>query len=157
MIDQSQEPWKEFKKPDNSTLSEKLSSLQYEVTQNACTEQPFANAYYDNHETGIYVDVVSGEPLFLSIDKYDSGTGWPSFVKPINQEAVSLHEDESLAMNRTEVKSSIANSHLGHLFNDGPKERGGMRYCMNSASLHFVPLSEMEEEGYGDYIRLLKE
>jgi peptide-methionine (R)-S-oxide reductase len=129
----------------------RLSPTQYHVTQEAGTEPPFRNRYWDNHEPGIYVDVVSGEPLFSSTDKYDSGTGWPSFTQPIDSGAVALKTDRTLWMTRTEVRSSTADSHLGHLFDDGPREAGGMRYCMNSAALRFVPLDELEKQGYGAY------
>lgn len=147
--------WELFKKPSEEELRNKLTQEQYEVTQEEATEQPFANEYEKNKEKGIYVDVVSGEPLFLSIDKYDSGSGWPSFVRPINAQAVALKEDTKLFTTRTEVKSAIANSHLGHVFLDGPQDRGGMRYCVNSASLRFIPLADMEKEGYGNYIESL--
>ena len=141
--------WKNFVKPDEATLRAKLTSLQYEVTQENGTESPFKNEYDKNYEEGIYVDIISGEPLYFSKDKYDSGTGWPSFVKPISSEALTLHEDTTLFGKRTEVRSRYADSHLGHVFNDGPKERGGKRYCMNSASLRFIPKDQMEQEGYG--------
>lgn len=134
----------------------KLSPLQYSVTQEKGTEPSFANEYYDNKEKGIYVDVVSGEPLYLSSDKYDSGTGWPSFTKTVNPDAVTLHEDNEFLSARTEVRSKIADSHLGHVFDDGPKDKGGKRYCMNSAAMRFVPLAEMEKEGYGEFVGLLE-
>ena len=130
---------------------QRLTPDQYRVTQQAGTEPAFHNAYWDNHESGIYVDVVSGEPLFSSTDKYDSGTGWPSFTRPIAAEAVHVTTDRSLWMTRTEVRSSGADSHLGHLFDDGPAHAGGQRYCMNSAALRFVPVSELEDQGYGAY------
>jgi peptide methionine sulfoxide reductase msrA/msrB len=133
-----------------------LTPLQYKVTQEEGTERPFDNEYHDTKKAGIYVDIVSGEPLFLSVDKYDSGTGWPSFVKPISQDFITLHEDKKLFTTRTEVRSKVADSHLGHVFTDGPQDRGGMRYCMNSAALLFIPLEIMEEKGYGEYIPLLK-
>jgi methionine-R-sulfoxide reductase len=135
----------------------KLSPTQYNVTQEAGTEAPFQNEYYDNKEKGIYVDVVSGEPLYLSSDKYDSGTGWPSFTKPVKEDAVTLHEDTALFSSRTEVRSAVADSHLGHVFNDGPKDKGGKRYCMNSAAMRFVPFADMEAEGYGEFKSLLQE
>lgn len=131
-----------------------LTSLQEYVTQHGGTERPFDNEYWNNKEDGIYVDVVSGEPLFSSVDKYDSGTGWPSFTAPIENSSISYAEDTSHGMSRTEVKSSNANSHLGHVFNDGPTEKGGQRYCINSASLRFVPKDKLEEEGYGEYLDL---
>jgi peptide-methionine (R)-S-oxide reductase len=129
----------------------RLSDRQYRVTQEDGTEPAFRNEYWDNHEPGIYVDVVSGQPLFSSTDKYDSGTGWPSFTKPIVADAVRTETDRSLWMTRTEVRSTGADSHLGHVFDDGPADAGGQRYCMNSAALRFVPISELEEQGYGEY------
>ena len=129
----------------------RLTEDQYRVTQQDGTEPAFGNEYWDNHEPGIYVDVVSGQPLFSSADKYDSGTGWPSFTKPIAADAVRTQSDRSLWMARTEVRSSGADSHLGHLFEDGPREAGGRRYCMNSAALRFVPVAELEAQGYGEY------
>ncbi len=133
-----------------------LNSLQRQVTQEDGTERAFDNEYNDNKEVGIYVDIVSGEPLFLSKDKYDSGTGWPSFVKPVDEYAITLHTDDWFFSERTEVRSKIANSHLGHVFEDGPSDRGGQRYCMNSASLKFIELDNMEKEGYGEYINMLQ-
>jgi peptide methionine sulfoxide reductase msrA/msrB len=149
-------PWQSFTKPSDAQLHSMLTPEQYNVTQKQGTEHPFTNAYAENKEKGLYVDIVSGEPLFLSVDKYDSGTGWPSFVKPVDASAVILKEDRKLFSTRTEVRSTIADSHLGHVFTDGPQDRGGMRYCMNSASMKFIPLSEMEKEGYGEYIAQLK-
>lgn len=149
-------PWKSFIKPSKETLQQILTKEQYTVTQEDGTEPPYKNLYVDNKETGIYVDIVSGEPLFLSSDKYDSGTGWPSFVKPVASDAVTLKEDRSIFYSRTEVRSRIADSHLGHVFPDGPQDRGGMRYCMNSAALKFIPLAEMEHMGYGEYITKLQ-
>lgn len=149
--------WESFKKPSDSELKKNLTALQYKVTQKEGTEQPFNNEYDSNKESGIYVDIVSGEPLYSSRDKYDSGTGWPSFVKPITRNAVTLHEDRKFFTKRTEVKSTYANSHLGHVFNDGPVGRGGLRYCMNSAALRFVPLEQMEAEGYGEFIELVED
>jgi len=128
-----------------------LTDSQYTVTQRDGTEPPFRNAYWDNHDDGIYVDVVSGQPLFSSLDKFDSGTGWPSFTKPIDADAVTTRTDRTLWMTRTEARSTGADSHLGHVFDDGPVEDGGLRYCMNSAALRFVPASRLEEEGYGRY------
>jgi peptide-methionine (R)-S-oxide reductase len=127
----------------------RLTDTQYQVTQNDGTEPPFRNEYWDNHDPGIYVDVVSGQPLFSSLDKYDSGTGWPSFTRPIDPDAVTTKTDWKLLMPRTEVRSSGAESHLGHVFKDGPRQAGGLRYCMNSASLRFVPVAELDEQGYG--------
>lgn len=144
---------KSFSKPSPEELRASLTEEEYRVTQEEATEAAFDNKYYDNKETGIYVDVVSGEPLFLSVDKYDSGSGWPAFVKPVSSGALTLHADTKLFTARTEVKSSIAQSHLGHVFPDGPQERGGKRYCVNSASMRFIPVSEMEKEGYGDYVK----
>ena len=129
----------------------RLTDTQYEVTQNEGTEPPFRNEYWNNHESGIYVDVVSGQPLFSSIDKYDSRTGWPSFTKPIEPDAVTTKTDWKMLMPRTEVRSSAAESHLGHVFKDGPRQAGGLRYCMNSASLRFVAVAELEEQGYGEF------
>ncbi|MFW0793839.1 peptide-methionine (R)-S-oxide reductase MsrB [Gordonia sp. CPCC 205515] len=131
-----------------------LTDAQYRVTQQDGTEPAFANEYWDNHEPGIYVDVVSGQPLFSSTDKYDSGTGWPSFTKPIVDDAVTTKTDRKLFMQRTEVRSAGADSHLGHVFGDGPIDAGGQRYCMNSAALRFIPVAELEAEGYGDYLEL---
>lgn len=128
-----------------------LTPDQYRVTQKDGTEPAFHNEYWDNHEPGIYVDVVSGEPLFSSTDKYDSGTGWPSFTRPIEDDAVTTQSDRKLLMKRTEVRSSSADSHLGHVFGDGPRSAGGQRYCMNSAALRFVPVDQLEEQGYGEY------
>ena len=129
----------------------RLSSAQYQVTQEDGTEPAFRNQYWNHHEPGIYVDVVSGQPLFASTDKYDSRSGWPSFTRPIEPEAVTEKVDRSLFMKRVEVRSAGADSHLGHVFDDGPVDDGGLRYCMNSAALRFVPLAELDEQGYGEY------
>jgi len=145
-----------FVKPDPDELKKTLTPLQYRVTQEEGTEQPFHNAYWDNHEPGIYVDVVSGEPLFSSLDKYDSGSGWPSFTKPLEPQNLSSRSDEKLFMERTEIRSRHADSHVGHVFDDGPPEQGGLRYCTNSASLRFVPLAKLDEEGYGQYKALFE-
>jgi methionine-R-sulfoxide reductase len=144
-----------FKKPTDSELKTKLTALQYQVTQHEGTEAPFRNEYWDNHEPGIYVDVVSGEPLFSSLDKFDSGTGWPSFTKPLVPDNVKEMVDTTHGMRRTEIRSSGADSHLGHVFDDGPRPTG-LRYCMNSASLRFIPASKLAEEGYGQYADLFK-
>lgn len=128
-----------------------LTELQYRVTQQDGTERAFDNIYWNNHEAGIYVDVVSGQPLFSSIDKYDSGTGWPSFTKPIDPDVITSKTDRTFGMARTEVRSAGADSHLGHVFDDGPRAAGGLRYCMNSASLRFVSINDLEAEGYGEF------
>lgn len=137
-------------------LKKKLTPLQFEVTQNGGTEKPFNNEYWDNKSEGIYVDVVSGEALFSSIDKFDSGTGWPSFTKPLNEKNIKTKADKSGFFTRTEVLSQKADSHLGHVFDDGPKDKGGLRYCMNSASLKFIPKEKLKESGYGEYTELFK-
>ena len=146
----------DFKKPDGQELKQKLTDLQYQVTQKSGTERAFQNAYWDNHEPGIYVDVVSGEPLFSSLDKFDSGTGWPSFTRPLVVDNVTTKTDRSHFMERTEVRSANADSHLGHLFPDGPQPTG-MRYCMNSASMRFIPATKLAEEGYGEFTHLFEE
>lgn len=156
MNTQNTPSWKHFTKEMKEESIKKLTPLQYKVTQEEGTERPFSNEYNKNYEHGIYVDIVSGEPLFLSTDKFDSGTGWPSFVKPIDASDVTLKEENGIFSSRTEVRSKIADSHLGHVFPDGPEDRGGMRYCMNSASLRFIPLAKMEEEGYGEFIGRVK-
>jgi len=145
-----------YAKPDEITLRTKLTKEEYEVTQKNATEPAFHNKYWNEYRKGIYVDVVTGEPLFLSTDKFDSGCGWPSFSKPIAKKLIKEKMDNTFGMDRIEVRSKIGDSHLGHVFNDGPTNRGGLRYCINSASLRFIPLEKMKEEGYAQYISLLK-
>ena len=142
-----------YRKPNEGDLKKKLTPLQFEVTQKDATERPFQNELWDNHEEGIYVDVVSGEALFSSRDKFESGTGWPSFTRPLVPENVKTKTDRQFGMSRTEVRSAHADSHLGHLFDDGPKPTGN-RYCMNSASMRFIPVSKLAAEGYGEYATL---
>jgi len=140
-------------KKNKEELLKKLTPLQYGVTQNGATERPFTGKYNEHHEVGLYVDIVSGEPLFSSMDKFDSGCGWPSFSKPVEPGAVTEKTDLSHGMHRTEVRSNAAGSHLGHVFEDGPREEGGLRYCVNSAALRFIPVAELEKEGYGEYLQ----
>ncbi len=144
-----------YARPDDNTLRRTLSPQAYAVTREAATERPFTGEYWDTRARGIYVDVTTGEPLFVSTDKFDAGCGWPSFTKPIEPEVISVHDDNSHGLRRTEVRSRVGDAHLGHVFDDGPTERGGLRYCINSAALRFVPYEAMEEEGYGELKCLL--
>ena len=145
---------KNFRKANKEELKKTLSDLSYRVTQENATERPYTHEYDKNFKEGIYVDIVSGEPLFSSKDKYDAGCGWPSFTKPLEKENIVEKKDKSLLMTRIEVRSGNADSHLGHVFNDGPKEEGGLRYCINGASLRFIPKEDLEKEGYGEYLKL---
>ena len=144
-----------FQKPSDDELRKRLTQEQYQVTQHEATERPFRNAFWDEHRAGIYVDVVSGEPLFASLDKFDSGTGWPSFTRPLEPSAVTTRTDHFLLLPRTEVRSKLADSHLGHVFDDGPPPTG-LRYCINSAALRFVPVERLAAEGYGEYLKLFQ-
>ena len=145
-----------YQKPSNEVLKKKLTDLEYQVTQEAATERAFTHEYYKNQEDGIYVDITTGEPLFSSKDKYDAGCGWPSFTKPIATEVVNYKKDSSYGMNRVEVKSRAGEAHLGHVFEDGPRDKGGLRYCINGASLRFIPYDKMDEEGYGEFKKYVK-
>lgn len=146
-----------FVKPGDEELRQRLTPVQYRVTQHEGTERAFTGEYWDHDEPGLYVDVVSGEPLFSSLDKYDAGCGWPSFTRTIPQVNLTENTDHKIGYARTEVRSALADSHLGHVFPDGPQERGGLRYCINSAALRFVPVGELEAQGYGDYLGLFRE
>lgn len=148
-------PATRWQKPSPVQIKERLDPLQYEITQEDGTEPPFRNHYWDNHEAGLYVDVVSGEPLFSSLQKFDSKTGWPSFYAPLESDAVEQRQDRAWGMARTEVRSRIADSHLGHVFDDGPKPTG-LRYCINSAALRFIPVADLKREGYGDFLPLFQ-
>ena len=147
---------RQFSKPTKEELRQRLSPLQYEVTQNSATERPYLNEYNDEFRPGIYVDVTTGEPLFVSTDKFRSGCGWPAFSRPIDESLIKEVADRSHGMNRIEVRSNTGDAHLGHVFPDGPRETGGLRYCINSASLKFIPEDKMQEEGYGEYLSLLQ-
>ena len=144
-----------YQKPTDEEMKAKLTPAQYDVTQCSATEPPFRNEFWNHHEPGIYVDIVSGEPLFSSLDKYDSGTGWPSFTRPLDPANIRTKTDRMLGFARTEVRSAHADSHLGHLFDDGPAP-AHLRYCMNSASMRFIPVAQLEAEGYGQYVELFK-
>lgn len=144
---------KDYKKPSEEELKKRLTPEQYRITQQEGTERPFDNALWNEKRDGIYVCVVTGEPLFSSLDKYDSGTGWPSFTKPIDKANVTTRTDKKLFTERTEVRSKSGDSHLGHVFNDGPKDKGGMRYCINSGAMRFIPKEKLVEEGYGEYLK----
>lgn len=146
---------KKYVKKTQEELKSELSQLQYDVTQNSHTEKPFENEYFDHFEKGIYVDITTNQPLFLSTDKFESGCGWPAFARPINKQDIKEVTDLSFGMRRVEVRSELGDSHLGHVFNDGPKELGGVRYCINSASLRFIPYNKLKEEGYEEYIAIL--
>lgn len=148
--------FEEFKKPSSEQLKKELDGLQYKVTQEDATERPFTHEYNLSIEDGIYVDIVSGEPLFSSKDKYDAGCGWPSFTKPIDKEIILEKDDLSHGMDRTEVRSKYADSHLGHVFPDGPQQEGGLRYCINGSALRFIRKADMKKEGYGEYLKIFE-
>lgn len=144
-----------FEKPDDKKLKQELTPEQYRITQQCGTEPPFQNEFWDNKREGLYVDVVSGEPLFTSIHKFDSGTGWPSFTKPVRQDNINFKKENDV-WQRIEVRSAQGDSHLGHVFEDGPHEAGGLRYCINSAAMRFIPLEQLEDEGYGEFVSMFK-
>lgn len=146
-----------YSKPSKEKVKKKLTPLQYSVTQENATERSFENEFFNHKEEGMYVDIVSGEPLFTSLDKFDSGCGWPSFTKPIERKFIKEKADFSHNMHRIEVRSKNGDSHLGHVFTDGPIEKGGLRYCINSAALRFIPKDKLEEEGYGEYLKCFEE
>jgi methionine-R-sulfoxide reductase len=148
---------KEYVKPSKDELQKKLTPLQYQVTQEGATERPFANEYWEEEREGIYVDITTGEPLFTSKDKFNSSCGWPSFTKPVERAVIKEKADFSHNMHRIEVRTKNSDSHLGHVFNDGPLEKGGLRYCINSASLRFIPKEDLEKEGYGEFLELLSQ
>lgn len=148
--------WDDYKKSNKEEIISKLSELQKSVTLKNATEPPFKNEYNDNFKKGIYVDLYTGEPLFSSTDKFESGCGWPSFSKPIENKEITEHRDSTFGMERIEVRSKTSDSHLGHVFTDGPKDKGGLRYCINSAAVKFIPAEEMEEKGYGEYIKFIE-
>lgn len=148
---------KSFKKPSTEEIKKNLDELQFQVTQKEATEPPFQNKYWDNHEVGLYVDIITGEPLFTSMDKFDSGTGWPCFAKPINISTLVFKEDVKLWRPRVEVRSKLGDSHLGHVFDDGPEELGGQRYCINSASLKFIPFEDLKKDPtYSEWVKLFE-
>lgn len=155
-VKQIQKPAQQYKKPNQDALKKKLTKMQYDVTQHEATEPAFRNDYWDNKEEGLYVDIVTGEPLFSSKEKYDSGCGWPSFTKPIAKKGLTEKTDYKIGVARTEVRSKDGDSHLGHVFPDGPKDKGGLRYCINSASLRFIPVADLEKEGYKEWKALFQ-
>ncbi len=155
-VKQAVDPALRFARPGREALRKRLTKLQFSVTQESATESPYLNEYFDEFRAGIYVDITTGQPLFVSRDKFDAGCGWPSFSRPIGQTLLTTKEDLTLGMTRTEVRSTGGDAHLGHVFPDGPADRGGLRYCINSAALRFIPRERMEEDGYGAYLHLLQ-